>query len=405
MTVTTLLLIISCIAVIATIYFVLKLQTANTNHQQVQQEKQNLSLELVSTRKSLELTEQQLQFERKKRSEDETQLKEQLNAIAKAVVVQGANTLKQENQQQLELLLQPFKEKLTSFEKEVRDQKEKGVQQYASMESLVKALSEQHQLMNKSAQNLADALKGEQKTQGNWGELALERILELSGLQAGIEFEKQFTIKDENGNQLRPDFVIHLPDEKHLVIDSKVSLTAFERFVNASNETEKTLALKAHLTSIHAHIKSLGEKNYAMQKQLNTPEFVLLFLPIESAFSLAIKEEPDIYTKAWEKRVVIVTPSTLLATLKTVESIWKQERQTRNALLIASEAGKLYDKFVGFVDDLQLVEKKQREALNAQESAMKKLHTGSGNLVGKIEQLKKLGAKTSKQLGNDLLHE
>lgn len=405
MTVTTLLLIISCFAVIATIYFVLKLQTANTNHQQVQQEKQNLSLELVSTRKSLELTEQQLQFERKKRSEDETQLKEQLNAIAKAVVVQGANTLKQENQQQLELLLQPFKEKLISFEKEVRDQKEKGVQQYASMESLVKALSEQHQLMNKSAQNLADALKGEQKTQGNWGELALERILELSGLQAGIEFEKQFTIKDENGNQLRPDFVIHLPDEKHLVIDSKVSLTAFERFVNASNETEKTLALKAHLTSIHAHIKSLGEKNYAMQKQLNTPEFVLLFLPIESAFSLAIKEEPDIYTKAWEKRVVIVTPSTLLATLKTVESIWKQERQTRNALLIASEAGKLYDKFVGFVDDLQLVEKKQREALNAQESAMKKLHTGSGNLVGKIEQLKKLGAKTSKQLGNDLLHE
>jgi DNA recombination protein RmuC len=405
MTVSTLLLIISCIAVIATIYLVLKLQTANNNHQQVQQEKQNLSLELVSTKKSLELTEQQLQFERKKRSEDETQLKEQLNAIAKAVVVQGANTLKQENQQQLELLLQPFKEKLTSFEKEVRDQKEKGVQQYASMESLVKALSEQHQLMNKSAQNLADALKGEQKTQGNWGELALERILELSGLQVGIEFEKQFTIKDENGNQLRPDFVIHLPDEKHLVIDSKVSLTAFERFVNASNETEKALALKAHLTSIHAHIKSLGEKNYAMQKQLNTPEFVLLFLPIESAFSLAIKEEPDIYTKAWEKRVVIVTPSTLLATLKTVESIWKQERQTRNALLIASEAGKLYDKFVGFVDDLQLVEKKQREALNAQESAMKKLHTGSGNLVGKIEQLKKLGAKTSKQLGNDLLHE
>jgi DNA recombination protein RmuC len=384
---------------------VLKFQTANTSHQLIQQEKQNLSLELVSTKKSLELTEQQLQFERKKRSEDEAQLKEQLNAIAKAVVVQGANTLKQENQQQLELLLQPFKEKLTSLEKEVRDQKEKGVQQYASMESLVKALSEQHQLMNKSAQNLADALKGEQKTQGNWGELALERILELSGLQAGIEFEKQFTIKDENGNQLRPDFVIHLPDEKHLVIDSKVSLTAFERFVNASNETEKALALKAHLTSIHAHIKSLGEKNYAMQKQLNTPEFVLLFLPIESAFSLAIKEEPDIYTKAWEKRVVIVTPSTLLATLKTVESIWKQERQTRNALLIASEAGKLYDKFVGFVDDLQLVEKKQREALNAQESAMKKLHTGSGNLVGKIEQLKKLGAKTSKQLGNDLLHE
>lgn len=402
MTITTLLLFISCIALIAAVYFVRKLLSANT-HQQL--EKQSLSLELVSTKKSLELTEQQLQFERKKRLEDEVQLKEQLNAIAKAVVVQGASTLKQENQQQLEQLLQPFKEKLNSFEKEVRDQKEKGVQQFASMESLVKALSEQHQVMNKSAQNLADALKGEQKTQGNWGELALERILELSGLQAGFEFEKQFTIKDEHGNQLRPDFVIHLPDEKHLIIDSKVSLTAFERFVNASNETEKALALKAHLTSIHAHIKSLGEKNYSMQKELNTPEFVLLFLPIESAFSLAIKEEPDIYTKAWEKRVVIVTPSTLLATLKTVESIWKQERQTRNALNIAIEAGKLYDKFVGFVDDLQLVEKKQREALNAQESALKKLHTGSGNLVGKIEQLKKLGAKTSKQLGNDLLNE
>jgi DNA recombination protein RmuC len=346
---------------------------------------------------------EKLDYERQKRNEDETMLREQIAAISKNIVHQGNQVIKQENQFQLEQLLLPFKDKLTSFENEIRAQKERGIAQFSSMESLVKALSEQHQQMNHTAQNLADALKGDQKTQGNWGELALERILEISGLQEGVEYEKQHTLKGEDDKQLRPDFLIKLPDNKHIIVDSKVSLTAFERYINANDDLEKTAALKAHLLSIHSHIKQLSEKDYARSKGIHTPEFVLLFLPIESAFSLAIKGEPELYARAWEKRIVIVTPSTLLATLKTIESIWKQERQTINTLRIASEAGKLYDKFVGFIDDMKNIEKKQKEALGAYDAAMKKLHVGSGNLVGKIENLKKLGAKATKQIDrNDL---
>lgn len=361
------------------------------------------AIKLVSTEKELVLLIEKLDYERKKRNDDEGLLREQLAAISKNIVHQGNQVIKQENQFQLEQLLLPFKEKLTTFENEVRAQKEHGIAQFSSMESLVKALSEQHQQMNHSAQNLADALKGDQKTQGNWGELALERILEISGLQEGVEYEKQHTLKGEDDKQLRPDFLIKLPDNKHIIVDSKVSLTAFERYINAADETEKAAYLKAHLLSIHTHIKTLSDKDYARSKDIHTPEFVLLFLPIESAFSLAIKGEPELYARAWEKRIVIVTPSTLLATLKTIESIWKQERQTINTLRIASEAGKLYDKFVGFIDDMKNIEKKQKEALGATDAAMKKLHVGSGNLVGKIENLKKLGAKATKQIDRNEL--
>lgn len=361
------------------------------------------AIKLVSTEKELVLLIEKLDYERKKRNDDEGLLREQLAAISKNIVHQGNQVIKQENQFQLEQLLLPFKEKLTTFENEVRAQKEHGIAQFSSMESLVKALSEQHQQMNHSAQNLANALKGDQKTQGNWGELALERILEISGLQEGVEYEKQHTLKGEDDKQLRPDFLIKLPDNKHIIVDSKVSLTAFERYINAADETEKAAYLKAHLLSIHTHIKTLSDKDYARSKDIHTPEFVLLFLPIESAFSLAIKGEPELYARAWEKRIVIVTPSTLLATLKTIESIWKQERQTINTLRIASEAGKLYDKFVGFIDDMKNIEKKQKEALGATDAAMKKLHVGSGNLVGKIENLKKLGAKATKQIDRNEL--
>lgn len=364
---------------------------------------QEKTITLATTEKELALMIEKLDYERQKRNEDEITLREQIAAVSKNIVHQGNQVIKQENQFQLEQLLVPFKDKLTTFENEIRAQKERGIAQFSSMESLVKTLSDQHQQMNQTAQNLADALKGDQKTQGNWGELALERILEISGLQEGIEYEKQHTLKDENDKQLRPDFLIKLPDNKHIIVDSKVSLTAFERYINGADELAKTTALKAHLLSIHTHIKLLSEKDYARSKDIHTPEFVLLFLPIESAFSLAIKGEPELYARAWEKRIVIVTPSTLLATLKTIESIWKQERQTINTLRIASEAGKLYDKFVGFIDDMKTIEKKQKEALGAHELAMKKLQTGAGNLIGKIENLKKLGAKATKQIDrNDL---
>lgn len=366
-------------------------------------EKEKALIEHSQSLKEVELLRQQLDYERKKQAEDEARLKEQLTAIAKDVVQQGNASIKQENQSQLEQLLKPFKEKLITFETEVRENKEKGVEQFASMESLVKALSEQHAKMNLSAQNLADALKGEQKTQGNWGELALERILEMSGLREGVEYEKQATLRDEHNQMLRPDFLIKLPDNKHIVVDSKVSLTAFERYINAENDEARKQGLKDHLVSINAHVRQLGDKNYSHIEGLQTPEFVLLFIPMEASFALAIREEPDIYTKAWEKRVVIVTPSTLLATLKTIESIWKQERQNANAVTIAIEAGRLYDKFVGFIDDLKKIEKNQNDVNKNFKEAFGKLSEGSGNIVGKIEKLKTLGAKASKQIDRNLL--
>ncbi len=366
-------------------------------------EKEKAMIEHSQSKKEVELLRQQLEYDRRKQIEDEAKLKEQLTAIAKDVVQQGNASIKQENQSQLEQLLKPFKEKLVTFETEVRENKEKGVEQFASMESLVKALSEQHAKMNLSAQNLADALKGEQKTQGNWGELALERILEMSGLREGVEYEKQATLRDEHNQMLRPDFLIKLPDNKHIVVDSKVSLTAFERYVNSEEDNTRRQALKDHLTSINAHIRQLGDKNYSHIEGLQTPEFVLLFIPMEASFALAIREEPDIYTKAWEKRVVIVTPSTLLATLKTIESIWKQERQNANAVTIAIEAGRLYDKFVGFIEDLKKIEKNQNDVNKNFKEAFGKLSEGSGNIVGKIEKLKTLGAKASKQIDRNLL--
>lgn len=368
-------------------------------------EKEKALIDYSQGLKEIQLLREQMEYDRKKKAEDEQLLKEQLTAIAKDVVQQGNSTIKLENKSQLEQLLQPFKEKLSTFELEVRDNKEKGLEQFASMQSLVRALSEQHAKMNLSAQNLADALKGEQKTQGNWGELALERILEMSGLQEGVEYEKQATLRDEHNQMLRPDFLIKLPDNKHVVVDSKVSLTAFERYINAENDEIRKLALKDHLVSINTHVKQLGDKNYSHIEGLQTPEFVLLFIPMEASFAMAIKEEPDIYSRAWEKRVVIVTPSTLLATLKTIESIWKQERQNANAAKIAIEAGRLYDKFVGFLDDLKRIEKNQTDLAKNYNEAFRKLSEGPGNIVGKIELLKNLGAKASKQIDRNLLGE
>lgn len=382
-----------------------QLQTLSAEKDKLAIEKEKALIDYSQGLKEIQLLREQMDYDRKKKSEDEQLLKEQLTAIAKDVVQQGNSTIKLENKSQLEQLLQPFKEKLSTFELEVRDNKEKGLEQFASMQSLVRALSEQHAKMNLSAQNLADALKGEQKTQGNWGELALERILEMSGLQEGVEYEKQATLRDEHNQMLRPDFLIKLPDNKHVVVDSKVSLTAFERYINAENDEIRKQALKDHLVSINTHVKQLGDKNYSHIEGLQTPEFVLLFIPMEASFAMAIKEEPDIYSRAWEKRVVIVTPSTLLATLKTIESIWKQERQNANAAKIAIEAGRLYDKFVGFLDDLKKIEKNQTDLAKNYNEAFRKLSEGPGNIVGKIELLKNLGAKASKRIDPNLLEE
>lgn len=348
------------------------------------------------------LDEQVLQ-EREMHLQQQKEMKEQLELMGKDIVRQGASVLKTENEEKLNSLLEPLKERINAFEKEVREANRLGSERHVSMEAVIKTLSDQHQKMNTTAQNLVDALRGEQKVQGDWGELALERILESSGLEKNREYFVQNSYKDEDGNQLRPDVIIQLPDNKQLIVDAKVSLKAFDNFINETDEPKRKIALQQHIQSIKNHIKQLAEKDYSQLPEITSPDFVLMFIPLESSFALAMKEEPTLYQQAWDKKIVIVTPSTLLATLKTVGSIWKQELQTRNAKEIAEQAGRLYDKFVGFVVDMEKIGNKQREVANAYDAAMNKLSTGNGNLIRSAEKLKKLGVKTGKNLDKKYL--
>jgi DNA recombination protein RmuC len=351
---------------------------------QLEAENQSLSRQLIS--------------EKEANIQQQKELKNQLELLGKNLVHQGSIVLRNENELKLNALLNPLKERLQAFENEVKIANRQDIERFTSMETIVKALSEQHSKMHSTAQNLVDALRGNQKTQGDWGEMALERILETSGLEKNREYFIQSSYKDENNNQLRPDVIVHLPDNKHIVIDSKVSLKSFEKFVNENDDSSRKTALSNHLISIKSHIKLLGEKDYSHLSGISSPDFVLMFIPLESSFALAIKEEPSLYQLAWDKRVVLVTPSTLLATLKTVGSIWKQERQNRHALEIADQAGRLYDKFAGFIEDMEKIGSKQKEANIAFDAAMNKLATGNGNIIRSAQKLKEMGAKAKKSL-------
>ena len=257
--------------------------------------------------------------------------------------------------------------------------------------------------LNNQAQNLTNALKGDNKQQGNWGEMVLERILESSGLIKGEEYETQFSDTNSDNKRIQPDVLIKLPDSKHIIVDSKVSLVAYERFTNSEEETERDLALKNHVLSVKNHVKHLSEKNYQTGIGVNSPDFVLLFIPIESSFSAAIQGDEGLYNYAWDKKVVIVSPTTLLATLRTIASVWKHERQTKNAIEIADKAGRLYDKFKSFIDDMQKIDRGINATRTAYDDAFNKLKTGTGNLIRRAENIKELGAKTNKSIPQDLI--
>ena len=295
-------------------------------------------------------------------------------------------------------ILNPLKEKLREFEKKVNDAYDKELRDKVSLREEVKKLYELNTKISDDANNLTKALKGDSKKQGNWGEIVLEKILERSGLTKGIEFEMQVSVKSDEGKRYQPDVVVFLPEKKHIIIDSKVSLTAYERLVNANEEEERKRYMNEHILSIRRHIKELSEKNYQSAKDMNSPDFVLLFIPIESSFGVAVQADQQLFNDAWTNKIVIVSPSTLLATLQTISSIWKQENQTRNAMEIAKQGGALYDKFVGFVNDLEKIGKNVHQVQESYEEAMKKLSTGSGNLINKAESIRKLGVKTSKRL-------
>jgi DNA recombination protein RmuC len=309
------------------------------------------------------------------------------------------------NQKNIGEILSPLKEKILTFEKKVEESYEKTLRDQTDLKVELKKLQELNLKISDDAKNLTQALKGDVKKQGNWGEVVLERVLERSGLTLGREYEREVVDENSDGKQIRPDVIIHLPDKKHLIVDSKVSLVAYERLVNEPSDELRIQHLADHLRSLRSHIKMLSDKHYQSAKNLNSPDFVLLFLPIESSFSLAIQEDQELFNYAWDNKVVIVSPTTLLATLRTIASIWKQENQTKNALEIASLGASLYDKFVGFIQDLVKVGKGLEAAQSNYSDALAKLHTGKGNLVRTSERLKDLGIKTQKALPDQMIED
>jgi len=306
------------------------------------------------------------------------------------------------NNSTLTNLLNPLKEKISDFEKKVEVSHRESIERNSALREQISNLKELNQQITKEAGNLTRALKGDTKAQGNWGEYILESILEKSGLAKGREYLVQESITTEEGKRLQPDVVIKLPDNKHLIIDSKVSLIAYDRYVNAEDE-ERAAHLKQHIQSMRQHIKGLSDKNYQTLYSIGNLDFVLLFVPIEPAFSTAAQFDREIFTDAFEKNIVIVSPSTLIATLRTIASIWKQEYQNKNTMEIARQATALYEKFKGFSDDLVELGTQLKRTQNSYEGAMNKLSTGSGNLIRKVEEFKKLGIKPSKNIDQRLI--
>jgi DNA recombination protein RmuC len=318
--------------------------------------------------------------------------------IANKILDEKSQKFTEQNKSNLDIILNPLKEKIKQFEEKVEKAYSEETKERISLKTEIKHLVELNMKVSSEANNLANALKGDTKKQGNWGEVILEKVLERSGLIKGQEYQTQFSTRNIDGNRIQPDAVVFLPDNKHIIIDSKVSLVAYNAFVNSENENEKQKFLKEHIYSVKNHVKQLSEKNYQTSPDFNTPDFVLLFMPIESAFSAAIQSDQDLFAYAWDLKIVIVSPSTLLATLRTIASIWKQERQTKNALEIAKQSGALYDKFVGFLEDLDKIGKSIDASKSAYEDALNKLKTGRGNLINRVINIQKLGAQTQKQI-------
>ncbi len=362
---------------------------------------------LISENAHLSTANQNFELKLKEQKQEITTLQEkftkEFSLIANKLLKQNATEFAEANQKKLTDILTPLKENIKSFEQKVEDKYEKELKERTTLIEQIKSLEKLNTQMSEDALKLTKALQGDNKAQGNWGELILEKVLESSGLIKGEEFVTQHSTTNDEGSRIQPDVVILLPDNKHIIVDAKVSLIAYQNYINATDKKDQETYLKSHLTSVKNHIKGLSEKHYAAAKGIDSPDFVLLFMPIESSFGLAMKTDNQLYQYAWDKKVVIVTPSTLLATLKTIKSVWNNEKQTKNALEIARQAGALHDKFVGFIGDMEKIKKSLLQSNTAYDSAFNKLKTGNGNLIDATIKIKKLGAKTKKSLPDNLL--
>jgi DNA recombination protein RmuC len=332
--------------------------------------------------------------------------REMFENMAQKILQEKSTGLRQETEKNIGQLLNPLKERMMEFQKKVEDTYSNESRERFALKEEISRLLDTNNRMSLETTNLTRALKGDVKAQGNWGEVILERLLEGSGLRAGEEYITQgegLGMKDEEKKSQRPDIIVMLPEDKHLIIDSKVSLVHYEQYVAIDEVIARETSLKNYLQSIYQHIDGLAEKKYHLNDKVKAPEFTLMFMPIEGAFSLAVQSDSTLFSYAWEKSIVLVSPTTLLATLKTVASLWKHERQTQSAQTLALEAGRLYDKFHGFVTDMQKIGETIETSRQVWDESMKKLSTGKGNLVARVEHLKVLGAKNSKDLPKELL--
>lgn len=347
-----------------------------------------------------------LQLKSDEQKEEVSKLQEKFSKefenLANKILDEKANKFTELNRENIKGILNPLQEKILHFEKKIEDTHKESIGQHASLKEQILGLKDLNLQMSKEALNLTKALKGDSKMQGNWGELVLERVLEKSGLEKDREYFVQQSFVTEDGARVLPDVVINLPGNKKMIIDSKVSLTHYERYANADDEKEKDQFLKEHVLSIKRHVEQLGAKNYHDLYKIDSPDFVLLFIPVEPAFAVALNDDASLYNKAFEKNIVIVTPTTLLATLRTIDTMWNNEKQQQNALEIATQAGRLYDQFVNLTNDFIKVGNQLKTVQGTYDGTMKKL-TGKGNLIKKVENLKSLGIKQQKHLNDKLL--
>lgn len=375
----------------------------SSEKENLQKEKESLAIQLAKKENDFDNL-----WERNKEQKQEVeQLQEKFTKefenLANKILEEKTVKFTEQNKENLKNILSPLQDRIQLFEKKVEDTHKESIDYHAALRQQILGLREMNEQMSKETINLTKALKGDSKMQGNWGELVLERVLEKSGLEKDREYFVQQSHTTEDGNRVFPDVIINLPDGKKMIIDSKVTLTAYERYINEEDDNVKSQYLKEHVVSINRHVEQLGNKNYQDLYHMESPDFVLLFIPIESAFAIALNEDTTLYNKAFEKNIVIVTPSTLLATLRTIDSMWTNQKQQENAIEIARQAGALYDKFEGFVGDLIKIGKKMDEAKIEYGNAMNKLVDGKGNLITSVEKLKKMGAKAKKALPESVL--
>jgi len=379
-----------------------RFESAIDEREVIRKEKDELAIEL--TKRTSELHNLDVKNREQKAEVEKLQEKftKEFENLANKILEEKSEKFTVQNRENIKNILTPLQEKISTFEKKVDATQKESISMHSALKEQLLGLKDLNLQMTKDASNLTKALKGDSKMQGNWGELVLERVLEKSGLEKDREYFMQQSFTLEDGSRVLPDVVLHLPDHKKMIIDSKVSITDYSRFVNAEDEEEKERYLKAHINSINKHVEQLSDKNYQDLYDIESPDFVLLFIPIEPAFAVAINKDNHLYNKAFEKNIVIVTPSTLLATLRTIDSMWNNEKQQQNALEIATQAGRLYDQFVNLTEDLIKVGNQLKTVQGSYDGTMKKL-TGKGNLITKVENIKKLGIKQKKHLNDKLL--